>query len=258
MKHYLRRVAEIISQNVVLERRMPKDFGRIPIIVSPGAALHYWLPNLEQLDPMLFDIARRYIQPGQIVWDIGANMGLFTFAASHQVGANGQVLSLEADLWCVDLLRRTCSLRQNRHRTVDVLPVAVSNKVDIARFNIAKRGRATNHLASVDGSTQVGGIRQSQLVPCVSLDWLLERYPRPDFLKIDIEGAEALALEGASNLLSSAKPIILCEVSSKNQKRVMDIFEEHKYELYDAQQPHQPRTKLATFNTLAVPQDSRM
>ena len=254
MVNRLRSIAEVVSRNIVFTRRMPADFGRTPVVVSPGAALHYWLPNLENIDPVLFSIIRQYIQPRHIVWDIGANLGLFTFAASYIAGSAGKVLAVEADPWCATLLRRTCLLAQNRHLSVDVLSVAIADKPRIAKFNIAKRGRATNFLADVLASSQIGGIRETHLVPCVSLDWLLERYLPPNFLKIDIEGAEALALGGADNLLSRVKPIILCEVSSDNQQYVTETLIKHDYALYEARLPLGEQIKLATFNTLALPQ----
>jgi len=244
---------ERFSRNIIVKRRLPKTLGRIPLIVSPGAALSYWKGDLSQHDPMLFTVVHKFVGAGQSVWDVGANVGLFTFAAAYKVGVQGRVLAIEADIWCVTLLRRSCQLSENRTLPVDILPVAVANSVDIARFHIAQRGRAANHLATVNGSSQSGGIRETQLVPCISLDWLAERYPPPDFIKIDIEAAEKVALEGATTILSQIRPAILCEVSAGNQQAVTQILQQHGYQLYDAQDFTKGVQDQATFNTLALP-----
>jgi FkbM family methyltransferase len=229
-----RTLLERLSRNVVLSRRLPTDFGSLPLFVSPGSALRYWRPDLGSFDTMLFDLVRRFVRPNQTVWDIGANMGLFAFAAAHRVGPRGKVLAVEADIWCVNLLRRSRSAASNRHLPVDVLPTALSREVGIVKLNVAQRGRATNFLDDVTGSDVTGGVRETVLVPSVSLDWLLEKHSRPDFVKIDVEGAEMLALEGATTLLRNQRPVIACEVLPTNQTAVSDLLRHCDYCLFDA------------------------
>jgi len=71
-------------------------FGRAPILVSPDSALAYWKPELGSVDPYLLSMVRELVRPGMMVWDIGANVGLFSFAAAA-LGA--QVLAVEPDIW---------------------------------------------------------------------------------------------------------------------------------------------------------------
>lgn len=249
-----RTILERVSRNVVLKRSLPKDLGQKPLMVSPGAALAYWKPGLENFDPMLISIVRKFIKPGQVVWDIGANMGLFAFAAAYTVCTSGKVLAVEADAWCIDLLRRSGRLPQNQSLNVEVLQVAVSDRTGIARFNIANRGRATNFLASVNGSPVTGGIRETISVPSVSLDWLLSEYAKPDFVKIDVEGAELLALQGAETLLTTARPKLMCEVQPINVQIVSNLFKTYNYAMYDAANlSDKSRLTLATENIVAIP-----
>ena len=81
---------------------------------------------------------------------------------------------------------------------MQVLPAAVSEEVSVARFHIARRNRATSHLDGY-GTAMAGGVRFTNLVPTVTLDWLAARFPAPDVLKIDVEGAELAVLAGATN-----------------------------------------------------------
>lgn len=249
----LRTVAEHLSRKVVLKRRLPKRVGGQTIYVSPDASLKLWRRNLEKTDPRLFDWAEEFVQQGDVVWDIGANVGLFTFAAASVAGTTGYVLAIEADIWLVELLRKSVQTRPEASAECEVLSAAVSDSVDLSRFQIAARGRSTNHLAGVNGSSQTGGVRNSVLVNTVSLDWLLERLPAPQVLKIDVEGAEYQVLNGALKLLSTIRPTILCEVTSGSAPQVGELLRKHGYEMFDLDIDKQNRKPLAspTFNTLA-------
>lgn len=175
----IRTLIERLSRHIVVKRRLPAKFGRGPLFVSPAAALSYWRLDLGKVDRMLLDVAFEHVRAGDVVWDIGANVGLFAFAAANLSGATGRVLAVEPDIWLANILRRSAGMDENRRLKVDVLPVAVTNAVDLREFNIAMRGRASNYLATSIPSPMAGGVRETQLVPTVTLDWLLARYLRP-------------------------------------------------------------------------------
>lgn len=249
----MRTLAERGSRGVVLKRRLPARFGGDTLFVSPGALLKLWWPALEATDPALFAWVAEFVAPGDVVWDIGANVGLFTFAAAAQAGAGGRVLAIEADIWLANLLRRSARRQSSRRAPVDVLPVAVSGAVDVASFQIAERGRAANFLADARGSSQAGGIRETQQVISVTLDWLLDRFPAPNVLKIDVEGAEFQALSYAERLLSQARPVVLCEVRQRHSAAVAALLRGHGYTLYDLAAQRRTPVTAAAFNTLALP-----
>lgn len=250
----LRPLLEWISRGVVLKRRLPEEFGRRALMVSPDASLKYWRTNLWDVDPMLLNSAIRMVRKDDVVWDIGANVGLFSVAACALAGANGKVFAVEPDPWLADLLRRSARLDASAGATMEVLAVAVSDRPGIATLNIARRGRATNFIAGGEPSTQAGGVRDAIAVPVVKLDGLLQSWPAPDVLKIDVEGAEALVLGGASQVLSDARPRILCEVSSANCDAVTAILKCAGYTLHDAAVPESTAKPLdrCAWNTLAV------
>jgi FkbM family methyltransferase len=250
----LRTLAERASRGVVLRRRLPERFGRIPIFVTPDAGLRFWRSNLEAADSQLFDWASEFVHEGEVVWDIGANVGLFAFSSALKAGPNGHVYAVEADLWLATLLRRSAALIDERRAPVEILPVAVSEKLGLARFRIAARGRCANFLEEAGGSSQAGGTRESGWVVTVTLDWLLERLLPPRVVKIDVEGAEYLALSGGKRLLSEVRPIIICEVIHE-QERVRDLFVRHRYELFNAGLPRSRRKPVdeLPFNVLALP-----
>jgi FkbM family methyltransferase len=248
----LRTLLERLSRKRVIRRRMPARLGGDPVMVSPDSALRYWKWNLDACEKMLFDFAEEFVRSGDTVWDVGANVGMFTFAGSYRAGAAGRVVAIEADIFLADLLRRSASLASIGRANVIVLPVAVSDSLGIMEFHIAKRGRCSNYLASLSGGSQTGGVRETVQVMTVTLDWLMERLPPPRVIKIDVEGAEALVLAGANTLISKVHPVILCEISEQNVDTCSSLLKSQGYTLYDMENRSRGPIEKAAFNTLAV------
>src|SRR5206468_2992555 len=117
-----RRVAERISRHVVLRRHLPPRVGGAIIYVSPDAALRFWRANLDTVDPSLLNAAWELVHPGDVVWDVGANVGLFSFAAAGLAGDAGLVVAVEPDPFLVGLLRRSARRRRVGHARVEVVP----------------------------------------------------------------------------------------------------------------------------------------
>lgn len=247
----LRRVAEKLSHRFVIPRRLPSPFNT-RIFTSTEGGLRYLRPSLDRADPMLFRLADQLVEPGSVVWDIGANMGLFAFAAACKTGAAGRVIAVEADPYNANLLRRSVAIQPATSARVEVIPVAISDQVGIATFQIAQRNRATNALRGF-GSSQMGGVREEQLVPTFTLDTIDEHLPAPDVLKIDVEGAEILALSGGRNVLER-QPVLICEVSKQNSSTVAQMLRAFGYEFFDAEDD-QRRSPVddPPFNLLALP-----
>jgi FkbM family methyltransferase len=247
-----------MSRGIIMRRRLPERFQSLLLYVSPEAGLRYWRPTLAKVDPMLFDMAFEMVQAGHAVWDVGANVGLFSFSASALAGPSGSVLAIEPDFWLAHLLTRSVqglSRRQATTAPVSVLCAAVAEHTAVSQFQIAQRGRAANHLADVPGSSQVGGNRYSQQTVTVSLDFLLEHFPPPSVLKIDAEGAEVKILQGAARLLRTVRPVIWCEVSPENSEAVADLLRQNGYQMYAAALSSAERIALrcASWHTLAIP-----
>ncbi|NLX94893.1 MAG: FkbM family methyltransferase [Rhodopirellula sp.] len=195
-------------------------------------------------------VAKDYLRESQNVWDIGANVGVFTFAAASLIGG-GKVLAVEADIWLAQLLNRSNALNNGGGFDIRVIPAAISDRVGVAAFRIAARGRASNALSVVVGGSMMGGVREMQFVPTLTLDLLLRETFRPDFVKIDVEGAEKMVLDGAATLLREARPSFYIEVNSANTDAVTEMFRSHHYRMIDggSREP----IERCTFNTLAFP-----
>ncbi len=242
---------ERTTHRVVVRRRLPSPFAAGRIYACSEGGLRYLRPRMTGVDPALLRLAAEVVGPGDTVWDIGANLGLFSIAAAVAAGPAGHVLAVEPDTVLVRLLRRSATANRD-HARLDVLPVAVADHVSIARFHIARRNRSTSHLDGF-GTSQTGGVRATDLVPTVTLDWLAERFPAPGVIKIDVEQAEVAVLAGGSRLLQTL-PAVICEVAGHSAAAVRDALTGYGYTLYDGDQPSGQRvpTVDAPPNTLAV------
>ena len=160
-----------------------------------GSANHgCWLGSYEYEMRFLFE---KTVTEGSIVFDIGANVGVYTLLASVLVGSEGQVLAFEPAPANTSYLKR--HLRLNRMTNVTVIERAVTDSNGVTSFD--------NGLNSSMGFISPQGQVQ---VKTVSLDELISKgeIPTPDFMKIDVEGAEMLVLSGAMSMLGSALPTI--------------------------------------------------
>ncbi|MDG2022012.1 MAG: FkbM family methyltransferase [Phycisphaerales bacterium] len=226
-------------------------------MVSPDAALKYLKPGDSAFSTDLLNFAREFVSPGMTVWDIGANVGVFTFAAAARTGPQGQVLAVEADRWLAGLLDRANHLNRDAGLQVQILAAAVSDRAGYARLHVAERGRASNWIDTATQRTTAGGTRKTNLVPTVTLDDLLDQGPAPDVIKMDIEGAEIMALQGGARLLAEARPVFYVEVGQEQREAVGKILTDAGYHLHDgdASAGSRPRLDHCAKNTLAIPSE---
>jgi FkbM family methyltransferase len=250
----IRSLLERLSRGRVLRRRLPAAQGGHALYVSPDAAMRLWRRDLGAVDPFLLTMAGELVRPGMTVWDVGANVGLFAFAAAHAAGPSGRVLAVEADPWLAGLLQRSAGSAPPAYAPVEVLAAAVSDAPGSVELCIARRGRAGNHLSTVPGSTQTGGTREVRRVAAVTLDGLLDRSPAPQVVKIDTEGAELLCLRGGERLLREIRPVLLCEVTDGNAPAVGGLLRGHGYTMLDAGSSRREPLDRPAWNTLALPE----
>jgi FkbM family methyltransferase len=161
----------------------------------PGSSNHAcWLGTYER---HVQRAATRLLRPGDIFFDIGANVGFFTLLASRCVGPSGRVVAFEPLPRNLECLQRHLDL--NAMTNVETMPVAAADRSGEASFSSAS-GPSMGALAAAGTPVRI-----------VSLDDLIRERasPPPRLLKIDVEGAESLVLLGASNLLGRHRPSIV-------------------------------------------------
>ena len=135
------------------------------------------------------------VQPGAVVYDIGAHYGYYSLLGSHLAGVKGRVIALEPSPRNLRVLRKHIEL--NHADNITVVEMAVGDHPGEARFD-NRAGSGVGHL-SPDGPLTV---------KLTTLDALRLQFPAPNVVKIDVEGAEEAVLRGGHQTLSTCKPTI--------------------------------------------------
>jgi len=154
------------------------------------------------------EFCRQLLQPGMVVIDVGANVGVYTFLAARCVGTTGRVYAIEPTPNCVACLKST--VVDNRlDRCVVPIEAAVGSQLGQV-FLVFSGASVFNRI--VPDRAAAGG-RRVKAVAQLTLDhlWESEHKPQVDLLKIDVEGAELEVLQGAQQLLRSQEPIVMFE-----------------------------------------------
>jgi len=155
------------------------------------------------------------VSKGQVVFDIGANVGYYTILASRLVGARGIVVAFEPVARNLSYLYRHIGL--NRANNVMIVPVACSDALSLGTFDKGIN-YALGHLHSDTMNCRlVGSKNRITLVPTVDVDSVVERLGySPHVVKIDVEGAELLVLHGMRNTLLASRPTLFLSVHSSD------------------------------------------
>lgn len=155
----------------------------------------------------LGDLLIALSKPGSVVVDIGANIGIHTLPLAHSVGHDGRIVAFEPDPDNYVILQR--NIQRNQLANVQVHQVAVSSQTGEAQLyqDAINRGALSLNANNVKCDARRPG---SVAVKTVSADDLLTAYDnRISLIKIDIEGAEPLALAGLEKTLAANPDVVL-------------------------------------------------
>jgi FkbM family methyltransferase len=141
-----------------------------------------------------------------VALDLGANLGYYSRLLAELVGPTGSVYAFEPDPENIEVLRH--NLRAAAYRHVRVVPYAATDRRGIATLHISP-GHSAHSLFA--GFTETHGTVGVNTIAVDSF-FAAEGVERLDFVKMDIEGSEPLALAGMSAILArSPDLVILCE-----------------------------------------------
>lgn len=183
-----------------------------------GSGIHrLWLGSYE---PLKMTLAAGWVKPGDTVFDIGANVGIYTLLFSQCVGSNGHVIAFEPSSRNAKYLRK--HLQLNRVTNVSLKEVAISSATGNAAFDTSD-DPSTGRLAA-GGSIQVATTTIDSFVNSSCLT--------PALIKIDVEGAEVDVLRGGQNAWTTFCPRILLSTHSKAIKRsCLELLAQWNYEV---------------------------
>lgn len=165
------------------------EFGR-HIAANGGWERHIMLVLEEEL------------RPGQVYVDVGANVGIMAFTAARVVGPTGRVIAFEPNNVNARYFLRSV-VRNGLGEVVRLHRIGLSDRAGV----LTLEGGSNTAIAGVGAS--------NRYVQVLTGDEVLAGQPKIDFIKIDIEGHEPLALAGMQTVLIRHKPRILCEFNPR-------------------------------------------
>ena len=152
------------------------------------------------------------IPKNSVLWDIGANIGIFTIYASKN-GVN--VVSVEPSFTNLEILHRNIILNK-MNKTVSVIPFGLGSRTSLQTYFLSLSnltwGGAHNSVGAnigFDGKPLVNPVEVKGIVYSIDDLLKLENLKKPSYLKIDVDGLELDVLKGAVNTLPNVKSILI-------------------------------------------------
>jgi FkbM family methyltransferase len=154
----------------------------------------------------------RILGAGDVFVDVGANVGYHSFRAVRRIGPTGRVIAVEANPENARLIARTIDV--NSLTNVELVPLALSDRRGHVVFG-SHLGTNGGFLGDAGAASASG---RSTIVPTTRLDDL--DLDRVSVVKIDVEGAEALVVDGCGATVARERPTFVMEFSREMTERV--------------------------------------
>jgi FkbM family methyltransferase len=236
----------IQRMDIVMSTRLPSgDVLYVDLANSVGRWI--WLQGDYKGEGPIKELIESTLSPGDVFFDVGANVGFFSLVAARKVGESGDVHSFEPNPQLASLLRRTVAA--NHLANLHVVEAAVGQRAGVGEMAVMKNSGYSHMLGGAADVESEGGRWHAVSVKTLGLDdYVARSVPQmPRLLKMDIEGAEVDAIDGAQQLFSNAEgPDVICEVGAANLARfshepndVFARFASMGYESFD------PETRLS-------------
>jgi FkbM family methyltransferase len=215
------------------------------MLLDMQAEKDYWLGTYE----MELQVAiRKYISPGMVAYDIGANIGYISLLLGRATGGNGMVYAFEALPANLKRLNENIKLNSMEKR-IKVIANAVIDEERSVEFLIGRSGG----MGKVKGSAGRTEFHYPEtiIIEGISLDHFIyaDGNEPPDVIKLDIEGGEILALPGMQTLLSRKRPIILLELHGETATEICwNILSEKNYEICSIHPPYNVIYQLGSLD----------
>ncbi len=185
----------------------------------------YTLKQGTFLEPEI-EFVRRLLSPGDVIVDVGACGGNWTFPLHDLLGPEGHVFAFEPYSFCARATQIAFSIL--RLNNVTLFPFGLADRDATAALRLTDRAGSDllsgNQYIDLDATVDDSGVVGVKLR---TLDSLVQEFPRlakAVLIKCDVEGFELPVFRGAASLLKSARPVVVLEIGE---------YEKHGYEAAD-------------------------
>jgi FkbM family methyltransferase len=258
-KSYLVRIARVVDKFIVsfLKSNYAEVQGHKMFLDSTDD-LHLSIYGV--FEPFETELVKKEIKKGDVILDIGANIGYYTLIFAKLVGQEGKVFAFEPEPDNFALLKK--NVETNGYKNVILVQKAVSNKTEKTKLYLCEASAGDHRIYdSLDG-------RKSIEIEAIRLDDYFKGYDgKIDFIKMDIQGAEGRAIQGMPNLLDKNKTVrIITEFWPFGLKRpgfqpgeFLKLLLKHDFKLYQInKQKIEPLVNLRKFLEIYTPENKNV
>ena len=251
MKTILLKILNKVSHFITkLGIKLEQEHSKLLINKSPRSLYRtpkndlFWLNDTGYLDRCIIDtgifekrstnLLPYLVKEGDIVLDVGANIGYYSVLISKLIGESGQIFAFEPTKYFGTVLKN--NLNENKIDNVEILEYGLSNTIQELEIDIGPSSATMHSPEGYDSVITKENIKLTTLEEFVKE----KNFNKIDFIKIDVDGHEPLFFEGAWSVLDTYNPIILCEISHLHYfeagTTAWDFYRmvrKHKYYIYN-------------------------
>ena len=201
------------------------EYQGLKLNLNYSSDIERFILNSKAFEPHLVELSKDFIKEGDIVFDVGANVGIHTTLFSQLVGNTGKVIAFEPNE--INLERLYLNLQLNQIENVEVVEKAVGESVkeyDFYELDISSEFTGHHSLVyteTLEEFARTNKINQRKILGTSIDDFSGENGLVPSFLKMDIEGYEYFALKGAQKMLKKADRLTM--IIEFNSLRIKSI-----------------------------------
>jgi FkbM family methyltransferase len=200
---YMLAVEPFVRTSTGTVRARSRSGAVMDLDLSEFVQRKHWFRSYERNE---IRFIHRFVRPGDVVVDVGANVGVLATEAARAVGPTGRVIAIEPVPSNAAVLRANAAL--DPRTRIEVIESAVGASAGVLGLGIDQLQRSVGNQGAY---TAIGGtaVDIDTVVPLARLDDLLAHRLAPNervrLLKVDVEGMEASVFEGAEELLASRR-----------------------------------------------------
>ncbi|MET8801340.1 FkbM family methyltransferase [Streptomyces sp. NPDC004546] len=211
--------SDVTTKTKLLLFRIGSDAGRVTHrgLTFSGPTDQYGVAHglfFDEFEQINLDVFEALAEHSSLIVDAGANIGIYSCLGGARLPQSGRVIAFEPVPDTLRYLKDNIRANGLSERVV-VESAAVGAEDSVLTINLHPKGNTMHGAACVpSGATRAGAV----VTPMVSLDSYFSAggTAEPDLMKIDVEGYDGFALEGARDLIERARPTLFVEFIPEN------------------------------------------
>lgn len=233
-----------LSKNVIIGKKF-NDIDK-KLYYERSQHLTFLLQKRIKYENVIQNKMKRYLKEGDLVFDIGANIGQYALPFSDIIGESGRVISFEPDYKNFSFLQFNININRCRNVLCENYGLGDSDTELEFYRDTETGGRRGSYKKKYVGSSFKGF---SEKVRLKKFDSIILEFGVPDFVKIDVEGFETEVISELTYDLKSC--ILLIEVREATKGQVFDFFSSKNYQCIWIDKEDKIITKVDEIPSLA-------